>query len=160
MALMHVDGYLLAARIDYGNFSEADVAVVKAQVERYEALFGHPPPWGAGDKLYGNRAVRDYLDGKGIKMSLRPLGRPAQTRTARRSGRMKVDGFKKLFQQGLQYGGGRTRIGTRSRAANGARGSKQHAVPLQNMAGTRPGILTWEPVPGWAPLTPRVTPDA
>lgn len=80
VALMHVDGYLLAARIDYGNFSEADVAVVKAQVERYEALFGHPPPWGAGDKLYGNRAVRDYLDGKGIKMSLRPLGRPAQTK--------------------------------------------------------------------------------
>ncbi len=46
------------------------------QVEAYRRRYGHYPEVVLGDPLYGTRANRRYLKGRGVRFAGKPLGRP------------------------------------------------------------------------------------
>jgi hypothetical protein len=84
-ALSQVDGFLFLDRMSYDNFSEADVDVVKQQLENYEKRFGKLPPSFTGDNLYGSRGNRNLMESLGIRAAFRPLGRRARDSIAKNS---------------------------------------------------------------------------
>ena len=57
---------------------------LESQVEAYRSRHGHYPELVLGDPLYGTRANRGYLKGKGIRFAGKPLGRPRQVTEANR----------------------------------------------------------------------------
>ena len=57
--LSYVDGFVFLDHISSDNFAEA--TRVDAQIEQYESLFGHKPPYVTADKIYGNRENRQLL---------------------------------------------------------------------------------------------------
>ena len=74
--LSYVDGFVFLDHIASDNFAEA--ARVDAQIERYESLFGHKPPYVTADKIYGNRENRKLLKENEIRDAFEPLGRKAR----------------------------------------------------------------------------------
>jgi len=74
--LSYVDGFVLLDHISSDNFAES--TRVDAQIEQYENLFGHKPPYVTGDKTYGNRENRKLLEDNGIRDAFVPLGRKAR----------------------------------------------------------------------------------
>ncbi len=74
-AMSHVDGFLFLDEINHGNFSESEISVVKGQIEKYEERFGKKPPSFTGDKAYGSRANREFLEDLGIRTSFVRLGK-------------------------------------------------------------------------------------
>ncbi len=75
-ALSYVDGFVFLDHISSDNFAEA--ARVDAQIEQYESLFGHKPPYVTADKIYGNRENRKLLKENEIRDAFEPLGRKAR----------------------------------------------------------------------------------
>jgi hypothetical protein len=75
-AVSYVDGMLFLDTISHENFAEAGTAVVRSQVEGYEQRFGKLPSSFTGDKVYGSRENRAYLEGeKKIRTSFVRLGK-------------------------------------------------------------------------------------
>ena len=77
-SLSYVDGFVFLDHISSDNFAEADR--VDAQIENYEGLFGHKPPYVTADKIYGNRGNRELLKEHEIRDAFEPLGRKARNR--------------------------------------------------------------------------------
>jgi len=75
-ALSYVDGFVFLDHISSDNFAEA--ALVTTQIEHYESLFGHKPPYATADKIYGNRENRELLKKNEIRDAFEPLGRKAR----------------------------------------------------------------------------------
>ena len=75
-ALSYVDGFVFLDHISSDNFAEA--ALVNTQIEHYESLFGHKPPYATADKIYGNRENRKLLKKNEIRDAFEPLGRKAR----------------------------------------------------------------------------------
>lgn len=75
-ALSYVDGFVFLDHISSDNFAEA--ALVNTQIEHYESLFGHKPPYATADKIYGNRENRKLLKKNKIRDAFEPLGRKAR----------------------------------------------------------------------------------
>ncbi len=75
-ALSYVDGFVFLDHISSDNFAEA--ALVNTQIEQYESLFGHKPPYATADKIYGNRENRKLLKKNDIRDAFEPLGRKAR----------------------------------------------------------------------------------
>jgi len=75
-SLSYVDGFVFLDHISSDNFAEA--ARVDAQIEHYESLFGHKPPYVTADKIYGNRENRKLLKENEIRDAFEPLGRKAR----------------------------------------------------------------------------------
>ncbi|HUU27173.1 MAG TPA: transposase [archaeon] len=75
-SLSYVDGFVFLDHISPDNFSEAHR--VPAQLEQYESLFGHKPPYVTADKIYGNRENRKTLKQHEIRDAFEPLGRKAR----------------------------------------------------------------------------------
>ena len=75
-SLSYVDGFVFLDHISSDNFGEA--GRVDAQIEHYEGLFGHKPPYVTADKIYGNRENRELLKEHEIRDAFEPLGRKAR----------------------------------------------------------------------------------
>ncbi len=75
-ALSYVDGFVFLDRISSDNFAES--TRVDAQIEQYESLFGHKPPYVTADKIYGNRENKKLLKENEIRDAFEPLGRKAR----------------------------------------------------------------------------------
>jgi len=75
-SLSYVDGFVFLDHISSDNFAEA--ARVDAQIEQYNSLFGHKPPYVTADKIYGNRKNRKLLKENEIRDAFEPLGRKAR----------------------------------------------------------------------------------
>ncbi len=74
-ALSSMDGFLFLDRISHENFSEANVEVVAEQLDNYRKLFGEYPPSFTGDRLYGSRENRKFLEDAGIRTAFISVGR-------------------------------------------------------------------------------------
>ena len=75
-SLSYIDGFVFLDHMSSDNFMES--ARVKAQIEEYERLFGHKPPYVTADKIYGNRGNRELLEEHEIRSAFEPLGRKAR----------------------------------------------------------------------------------
>jgi IS5 family transposase len=75
-SLSYVDGFVFLDHMSSDNFAEADR--VNAQIEHYESLFGHKPPYVTADKIYGNHENRKLLANHEIRSAFEPLGRKAR----------------------------------------------------------------------------------
>lgn len=92
-AMSHVDGFLFLDEIKHDNFSESEISVVKGQIEKYEERFGKKPPSFTGDKAYGSRANRKFLEEDlGIRTSFVRLGK-------KEKGAQKIDQWFKRKQK-------------------------------------------------------------
>jgi hypothetical protein len=79
-AMSHVDGFLFLDKIQHDNFSEAQTAVVREQLDHYEKRFGKKPASLTGDKAYGNRENRELLEAEKIRSSFVRLGKKKPSR--------------------------------------------------------------------------------
>ena len=75
-SLSYVDGYVFLDHMSSDNFAES--TRVDAQIEKYEQLFGHKPPYVTADKIYGNHENRKILKEHEIRDAFEPLGRKAR----------------------------------------------------------------------------------
>jgi len=75
-SLSYVDGYMFLDHMSSDNFAES--TRVDAQIEKYEQLFGHKPPYVTADKIYGNHENRKILKEHEIRDAFEPLGRKAR----------------------------------------------------------------------------------
>lgn len=85
-AMSHVDGFLFLDKIGHDNFSESKTEVVREQIENYEERFGKQPPSFTGDKAYGSRENRQFMEvDKNIRSSFVQLGKkkPSQDKMTR-----------------------------------------------------------------------------
>jgi len=73
VALCHVDGFAFPDHISHNNFNEA--LLLPDQTRLFQERFGKEPEWCVGDRIYGNRANRRYLQEKGIRDAFSPLGK-------------------------------------------------------------------------------------
>lgn len=77
-----VDGYLFADHIGFDNFNEG--TKLEESIAAFEKRFGQLPKYVAMDQIYGSRENRAYLKAKGIRASVKPLGRPKKDPEASR----------------------------------------------------------------------------
>lgn len=68
------DGIAWVDHIRWNAFHEGNDLI--SQVQSYRARYGHYPEAVLGDPIYGTRANRAYLKGRGIRFAGKPLGRP------------------------------------------------------------------------------------
>jgi hypothetical protein len=68
------EGYAVPDTISWNAYNESSDLI--EQCESYKRRLGHYPEFVSADNIYGTKANRDYLKGKGIKFSGKPLGRP------------------------------------------------------------------------------------
>lgn len=73
--LSHVDGYLFADHLSFDNFNEG--TLFTESLEAHQRRFGELPKEVIMDQLYGSRDNRDILREKGIRTSVKKLGRPS-----------------------------------------------------------------------------------
>ena len=73
--LSHVDGYLFVDHLSYDNFNES--TTLKKSLEAHQRRFGELPKEVLMDHIYGSRENRDELRDKGIRTSVKKLGRPS-----------------------------------------------------------------------------------
>ena len=78
--LSHVDGYLFVDHLSFDNFNEGPL--LKESLEAHERRFGELPKEVLMDQIYGSRDNRDVLRDKGIRTSVKKLGRPSTTETS------------------------------------------------------------------------------
>ena len=71
--LSYVDGYLFADHLSFDNFNES--TKLETSVESFQRRFDKLPEHVAMDQIYGTRENRKYLGEKGIRTSVKPLGR-------------------------------------------------------------------------------------
>jgi hypothetical protein len=74
ISLTHVDGYLLTDHVSFENYHEGTKLV--QSVERFEKRFGKKPEYVSADQIFGSQENRDYLQERGIRFAVKPLGRP------------------------------------------------------------------------------------
>ncbi|MCR6641777.1 MAG: transposase [Sporocytophaga sp.] len=70
-----VDGYTFIDKLDWEAYNEGTLLMQSA--EEYRQRFGYYPREVLADKIYCNRKNRKWLKEKGIKLSAKPLGKPA-----------------------------------------------------------------------------------
>jgi transposase, IS5 family len=69
------DGYAFLDHLSWDNFNES--GDLPEQVESFKQRFGHYPESLHADQIYRTRANRKYCQERGIRLSGKPLGRPA-----------------------------------------------------------------------------------
>ena len=69
-----VDGYLFPDHISFDNFNES--TKLETSVNAFQTRFAKLPESIAMDQIYGTRENRKFLEEKGIRASVKPLGRP------------------------------------------------------------------------------------
>ena len=68
-----VDGYLFADHISFDNFNES--TKLETSVDSFQRRFDKLPDHIAMDQIYGSRENRKYLEERGVRASVKPLGR-------------------------------------------------------------------------------------
>ena len=68
-----VDGYLFAEHISFDNFNEN--TKLEVSVNAFQNRFDKLPEYIAMDQIYGTRENRKYLEEKGVRAAVKPLGR-------------------------------------------------------------------------------------
>ena len=68
------DGFSFIDHLSWENFNESKDLIF--QVEKYRERFGYYPESVHADQIYHNRENRKYCNGKNIRISGKPLGRP------------------------------------------------------------------------------------
>ena len=74
VAASYVDGYVFVDHFDFENFNES--TTLQDSVEKFKGRFGKYPCYVSMDQIYGTRENRDYLKERGIRVAVKPLGRP------------------------------------------------------------------------------------
>ena len=77
-----VDGFTFIEKISWENYNEG-IDLIE-QIERYRNRFGYYPESVHGDKIYQNRANRQFCKTHQIRMSGPPLGRPLKEKEEQR----------------------------------------------------------------------------
>jgi len=98
-----VNGFTFIDRLNWDAFNEGQW--LKDSVEQYKRRFGYYPKEVLADQIYCNRENRRWMKEKGIKLSAKPLGRPAARAVAdhlRPGERNPIEG--KFGQGKLAYG--------------------------------------------------------
>ena len=75
ISLSCVDGMVFLDHLSWDNFNESQD--LPQQVEQFRTRFGHYPESVHADQIYRTRANREYCRQRGIRLSGKPLGRPA-----------------------------------------------------------------------------------
>lgn len=75
ISLSCVDGMVFLDHLSWDNFNESQD--LPQQVEQFRTHFGHYPESVHADQIYRTRANREYCRQRGIRLSGKPLGRPA-----------------------------------------------------------------------------------
>jgi transposase, IS5 family len=70
-----VEGHVFLDHLSWDNFNES--GDLPQQVEQFRQRFGHYPASVHADQIYHTRANRAYCRQRGIRLSGKPLGRPA-----------------------------------------------------------------------------------
>jgi len=73
VAMSHVDGYLFVDHYNNENFNEG--TKLETAIANYNERFGKNPNYVSMDQIYGSRGNRTYLSDRGIRSSVKPLGR-------------------------------------------------------------------------------------
>lgn len=71
-----VNGFSCIDTLSWDNFNEG--IYLQDSVEKYKVRFGHYPKEVLADKIYCNRANRQWLKARGIRLAAKPLGRPSK----------------------------------------------------------------------------------
>lgn len=69
-----IDGYALLDEVGWDAYNEG--SHMETYIERYRRRFGHYPAEVLADQIYCTRENRRMLQGKGIRLMAKPLGRP------------------------------------------------------------------------------------
>lgn len=72
--IMLKDGYTHVYKIGWDNYNEG--TLLKESVEVYKTIYGCYPGAVSADQIFGNRANRTFMKGKGIRFIGKALGRP------------------------------------------------------------------------------------
>lgn len=75
ISLSCVNGIVFLDHLSWDNFNESQD--LPQQVEQFKTRFGHYPESVHADQIYRTRANREYCRQRGIRLSGKPLGRPA-----------------------------------------------------------------------------------
>lgn len=75
ISLSCVNGMVFLDHLSWDNFNESQD--LPQQVEQFKTRFGHYPESVHADQIYRTRANREYCRQRGIRLSGKPLGRPA-----------------------------------------------------------------------------------
>ena len=73
--LSYIDGYLFVDHLSFDNFNEG--TTLKESLAAHQRRFGELPKEVIMDQIYGSRDNRDVLRDKGIRTSVKKLGRPS-----------------------------------------------------------------------------------
>ena len=73
VAMSYVDGYLFVDHYSNDNYNESNT--LEQTVSNFNDRFGKDPNYVAMDQIYGSRENRNYLKDKGIRTSVKRLGR-------------------------------------------------------------------------------------
>jgi IS5 family transposase len=74
VVLSVVDGYGFLDHFSSDAYNES--GCLQSSVEQYEERFGKRPPVVIADQIFGTRENRRYLEGEGVGIAFKPLGRP------------------------------------------------------------------------------------
>ncbi|MBI9100712.1 MAG: transposase [Spirochaetaceae bacterium] len=77
-----VDGYVFTEKLSWDNYNEG-VDLIN-QIENYKTRFGYYPESVHADKIYLNRANRQFCKGKNIRLSGPRLGKPPKDKEKKR----------------------------------------------------------------------------
>jgi len=93
------NGYVFLDRLSWDAYHEA--SDLPAQVELFKKRFGFYPEAVVADNIYGTRENRNWLEGRGIRFSGKPLGRPLQE-TIENAAQLKADKKRRKKEAGIR----------------------------------------------------------
>lgn len=108
VAVSKVNGFIHIDEISFDNFNES--LTLKSIVERYKELHGVYPEVVRADKIYQTRDNKTFCKGLGIRLSGKPLGRPAKEPNEANEALNKEDFVKRQEIEGV-FGVAKTRYG-------------------------------------------------
>lgn len=105
-----IDGFCHLDTISWDNYNESQE--LTAQIEAYKTRTGHYPESVHADQIYRNKKNREYCDERGIRLSGRPLGRPAKDQNKLKADRKQQyqDEVARIPVEG-KFGQGKRRFG-------------------------------------------------
>lgn len=105
-----VDGYVFTEKLSWDNYNEG-VDLIE-QIEKYKTRFGYYPESVHADKIYLNRANRQYCTGKDIRLSGPRLGKPPKDKERKRQNKkqQRQDEIDRIPVEG-KFGNGKRKYG-------------------------------------------------
>lgn len=108
LGVSEVEGYVRINNLSWEAYNES--GDMKNQVEDYRDHYGYYPEVVLADKIYLNRANRHYLQGLGIRVSGKPLGRPKSNESYYKKSKRKKENAQRNHIEG-KFGQGKNAYG-------------------------------------------------